>query len=145
MASGYSFSPRISINSMNKFQEQLESWNDSVNAMTLKQPWLQTMFSIIIHAGSITKIQNCKEQKRQNSRQQVRAMTYQLRANKPGRIIAHRGRRIWHKKLVSSADNLLRLSVFIKQRHFKWTVGCGPVQSYMKTHNCWGDSVPGTG
>ena len=87
------------------------------------------MLSIIKHTGSNTTNQNCKEQKSENSRQKARDTTYQLHANAPGRIHAHREQRIGPKKLVSSADNLLGPTVFIKQRHFKRTAGCGPVQS----------------
>ena len=67
MGSGYS-SVQIEIilsNSMSlyNFQENL-SWKDSMTAISLQQPRLLAMLSIIMHAGSDTTIQNCKEQKK---------------------------------------------------------------------------------
>ena len=67
MRSGYSSVQiqRILSNSMSldNFQENL-SWKDSMTAISLKQPRLLAMLSIIMNAGSDTTIQNCKEQKK---------------------------------------------------------------------------------
>ena len=82
-------------------------------------------------AGSNTTIQNCKQQKSENSRQKARAMMYQLHANAAGRINAHQGWRIWPKKLASSADNLLGPTVFIKQRMYSRVLYLSPYQKFI--------------
>ena len=51
---------------LDNFQEHF-TWKDSIKGVALKRPWLQTMLCTIRHANSNITIQNCKEQKNEQT------------------------------------------------------------------------------
>ena len=128
--------------SLDNFQEHF-SWKDSIDGVTLKRPWLQTMLCTIRHATSNIAI-HCKEQKSDHLWQKERSMTHQVHANAPGFIHDHPVQRRPKKLSVSSAENLLEPMVFTTLQHFKWTVKFETGPPFLKTKNCSADSALGT-
>jgi len=102
------------------------TWKDSMMVMELKLRWLHTVQNIIRHAGSSITTLNCREHKREHSRKKARApraTRNKLHANAPFTTIEYREECSRNLFLVSSVNNLLRLTVFGKLQHSNWTDG----------------------